>query len=144
MGSELMCKAVFGKQSGEGKALLETNEILFRGPFRLKIPLKSISAIEAKSGKLHVTFPDGKATFELGPAAEKWLEKIRNPRSLLDKLGVKPESRVAVDGIGDQKLLRQIRERVPKLAESDCDILFFGADDTAALKRLRPLQKRIK
>src|SRR5436309_914571 len=119
MGSELMCKAVFGKQSGEGKALLETNEILFRGPFRLKIPLKSISAIQAKSGKLHVTFPEGKATFELGPAAEKWLEKIRNPRSLLDKLGVKPASRVAIDGVTDPELLRQIRKCVPKLVDNE-------------------------
>jgi len=33
MGNEVTCKVQFGKQQSEGKALLETNEILFRGGF---------------------------------------------------------------------------------------------------------------
>ena len=37
MGKELNCSVRFGKQQSEGKALLETSEILFRGEFRLKI-----------------------------------------------------------------------------------------------------------
>ena len=40
----------------------------------------------------HCTVRYGEATFELGPKAERWAERIRNPKSLLDKLGVKPES----------------------------------------------------
>ena len=38
MGNEARCKVRFGKQESEGKALLETSEVLFRGDFRLKIP----------------------------------------------------------------------------------------------------------
>lgn len=37
MGNELKWHAKFGKQQSEGRALLETNEIIFRGDFRLKI-----------------------------------------------------------------------------------------------------------
>src|SRR6266480_3934010 len=38
VGNEMSCKVRFGKQESDGKALLETSEILFRGDFRLKIP----------------------------------------------------------------------------------------------------------
>ena len=31
MGSELPCRATMGDRSGAGKALLETNELVFRG-----------------------------------------------------------------------------------------------------------------
>lgn len=145
MGNEMKCEAHWGRQSGEGKALLETNEILFRGAFRLKIPLKSISAIEARGGKLLVTFPEGQASFALGQdLAEKWRHKILNPKSLMDKLGVKPESRVNLDGVEDPAFLADLRQRGPIIATQDCDIVFFGAETAAALKKLVALQKRIR
>ena len=34
----------------------------------------------------------------LGPAAEKWAAKLSSPKSLVEKLGVKPGSRVATVG----------------------------------------------
>jgi hypothetical protein len=37
MGSEVKCWVRSGKQESEGKALLETSEIIFRGDFRLKL-----------------------------------------------------------------------------------------------------------
>ncbi len=41
MGQETVCKArVHGKIS-QGKALLETDYVLFRGDFRVKIPFRS-------------------------------------------------------------------------------------------------------
>ena len=46
MGNEVKCRARFGKQESEGKALLETSEIIFRGDFRLKIPFATIQSIK--------------------------------------------------------------------------------------------------
>src|ERR1700735_5068440 len=40
MGQEIKCRVEFGKEKSEGKALLETAEVLFRGGFRLKIPFQ--------------------------------------------------------------------------------------------------------
>ena len=40
MGREARCEVHYGRQTSEGKALLETSEILFRGDFRLKIPMQ--------------------------------------------------------------------------------------------------------
>ena len=50
MGNEAFCKVRVGKQESEGKALLETSEILFRGDFRLKIPLSTVKSAKAGSG----------------------------------------------------------------------------------------------
>src|SRR5258708_1569371 len=145
MGMEATCRITFGKKTAEGKALLETEEILFRGPFSLKIPFKSIANVEARGGKLHVNFPGGPAVLDLGKeAAEKWFIKIRYPKSLMDKLGVKRGSRVNIDGVGDAEFLAQLNERAPQTAAHDCEIVFFGAENAAVLKRLAPLKRRIK
>ena len=79
MGAEAKCALAFGRQRAEGKALLETDQLIFRGgAVRLSIPYKSISSVEAKGDALRVTFPDGTATFTIGGAAAKWAEKIQN------------------------------------------------------------------
>jgi hypothetical protein len=144
MGMEAKCRATCGAQTGHGTALLETSEILFRGPFRLRIPFKTISTMEVSDGQLIVSFPEGPAAFELGQAAaEKWRQKILNPPALMDKLGVKAGSRVSVDGVDDPAFLRELKSRGPVTARTKCDFMFFGADRDAALKRLPALIGRI-
>jgi len=141
MGSEAQCTVQFGKQRSEGTAQLETDHLLFRGAFRLKIPHKAITTLDADRTTLRVTFPEGTALFELGPAAAKWADKIRNPTSLLDKLGVKPGMRVAVLGIDDESFLEQLTARTTEVArrtpKKDTEIIFFGADSVADLVRQR-------
>ena len=39
MGKEAVCHAKFGRESGQGLALLETDELVFRGEFRVSVPL---------------------------------------------------------------------------------------------------------
>ena len=144
MGSEAQCTVQFGKQRSEGTAQLETDHLLFRGAFRLKIPHKAITTLDADRTTLRVTFPEGTALFELGPAAAKWADKIRNPTSLLDKLGVKPGMRVAVLGIDDASFLEQLATRTTEVArrtpKKDTEIIFFGADAIADLARLEKLR----
>ena len=54
MGQELKCRVEFGEQSSEGKALLESTEIIFRGGFRLKIPFQVILSMQDSDGKLKI------------------------------------------------------------------------------------------
>jgi hypothetical protein len=144
MGAESQCVVHFGGQRSEGKALLETDELIFRGRFRLAIPRKSITKLDAADGTLRVTFPDGTAVFELGPTAAKWADKIKNPPSLLDKLGVKPDIRVAVVGVDDESFLEELSKRTGSIArrtpKRDTDIIFFGADAVTDLTRLAKLR----
>jgi hypothetical protein len=144
MGAESQCTVQFGKQRSEGKAQLETDHLLFRGTFRLEIPHKAITKLDADAGTLRVTFPEGTALFELGPSAAKWAEKIRNPPSLLDKLGVKPGMRVAVLGIDDASFLEQLGSRTTDVArrtpKKNTEVVFFGANAVSDLARLETLR----
>jgi hypothetical protein len=132
MGNEINCSVQFGNQESVGKALLETNEILFRGKFRLKIPFSSIKSVKAADGGLHVHTPDGLAVFHLGPAAEKWRDKILHPKSRIEKLGVKPGARVSLLGEFEPEFLREVSELTKSVSQgkvaSDSECIFFVVD----------------
>jgi len=141
LGAENRCRVRFGKRSGEGRALLETNELIFRGDFRLVIPFKDIHNVNAVEGELRVRFSGGEAVFELGPLAEKWAAKILHPKSTIEKLGVKPGMRVTFVGAQDaafEKDLRGISKCAKRLGPK-CELIFFGADSAAELKRVPKL-----
>jgi hypothetical protein len=149
MGQEATCKLRLGKKFSEGKALLESEELIFRGgELRLKIPFREITSLEAKAGWLRVTFPEGVVIFELGAQAAKWAEKIKNPKSLVDKLGVKAGFRVAILGVKDAGFRRDLETRTRDIVEGktarDSDLVFFGAERAEELKELRRLQKALK
>ena len=126
MGQEIKCKVEFGKESSEGKALLESTEVLFRGGFRLKIPFQTITGLDAAAGKLKIQFAEGSATFHLGPAAEKWAAKIRNPPSRLDKLGVKPGTKVHLINKHDDDFRKELEERGAVLSKTKPDLVFLS------------------
>lgn len=113
MGQELRCTVRIGERVSEGKALLETDELVFRGDdgFRLKVPFKSMRSVGARDGGLQFESPDGSVVFELGAQAEKWAQKILYPKPLLDKLGVKTGMRVLVSGVADEGFLADLRGR---------------------------------
>lgn len=67
MGAEARCTFAFGKKRAEGKALRETDALIFRGgDVRLSVPYRQIPKVEANAGALRVTFPDGLAVFAIG------------------------------------------------------------------------------
>ena len=140
MGAEAKCRAELDGRRLSGTALLETEELLFRGDVRVKIPFKRMTKVEASNGRLEITYDAGRAAFELGPAAATWAEKIRSPKSLLDKLGVKPEHRVTVVGIDDAEFLEQLARRAAAVTSGrfakQSDIVFLGADSATDLRRI--------
>ena len=148
MGQEAQCTARFGGKISRGKALLESTELIFRGDFRMKIPFKAVESATAEKGVLRIKFTEGTAVFELGAPAEKWAHKILHPKSLLDKLGIKPGAVVALLGITDADFRRQLAERTPKIAEGkprqDADFIFYGAEDKSSLARLKSLASFLK
>lgn len=115
MGQEAECVLHYNGSSANGKALLETDRLLFRGEMRLHIPFGEVTALEAADGRLRITTVSGTAIFELGGQAARWADRIRNPRTLMDKLGVKPGDRVVVLRINDPIFNAQLRARQPVL-----------------------------
>lgn len=145
MGNEAVCKLRYGGKAFSGKALLETSEILFRGDTRLKIPFASIKALQAREGELHIRTNDGLAIFELGPQAEKWREKIANPKTLLDKLGVKPGETVSLAGQFPAEFLASLKKHgaviLQEKAAKDTPWIFLAADSRQELPQVKTLAK---
>src|SRR5262245_30669534 len=105
MGQEAICRARVDGRATEGKARLEETHLVFRGDVPFKVALKDLRRVDARAGTLRLEWADGKAALDLGDQAARWAEKIRNPPSLLDKLGVKPGARVSVIGLDDRAFL---------------------------------------
>jgi len=147
MGAEAPCTLRFEGETAVGKALLETEELLFRpgerGGRRLVVPLREIARAEARDGVLRIGWGAASADFVLGAVAAKWLEKIKNPRSRLDKLGIKAGQRVALVGAVEEGFAAELEARGAAIAAASArapaDVVFLAADRRAALSRLASL-----
>jgi len=75
-------------------------------------------------------------------------EKSYANRPLLDKLGVMPESRIALINIRDQFFLAQLEGRAADVSRGwprkDSDLIFFVVESTAELKELVSLRVSLK
>jgi Protein of unknown function (DUF3052) len=148
MGAEAKCTATISGKKAVGKALLETDELIFRGDdVRLTIPYKSISSIDVKDGVLHIAWLSGVASFELGPSAVKWADRIRHPPSRIDKLDVKPGQLVLFVGIRDATLREEIETRgatVLARVIDPVDAIFVAVNERGDLERLATVQQFLK
>lgn len=151
MGLEATCSLRLGRVTCPGRAHLDADRLTFRGGARLDIPLKSVkSAAAGKGGALVITHEGFTVTLMLGDraTAEKWALKIRHPRRLVDKLGLKPGARAAVIGIDDPGFLRDATERLgaaPATKPGDnLDLIFYAADSAAELAQLKSLKSHLQ
>jgi hypothetical protein len=136
-----------GGKSARGKALLETQELIFRGELRLRIPFASIKEVKAAGGALTVRWSEGEAAFALGAEAEAWAARIKNPPSRLDKLGVKAGLRLAVVGALEPAFLAEARGRGAEIVTGkarDVDLLFFAVEKKSELGRLASLRQALQ
>lgn len=148
MGNEAKCTVRFGKNPSQGKARLETREILLRGDFRLRIPFASIESAKAAEGELRLETANGLAVFELGPAAEKWRDKIHHPKSRIEKIGVKRGTRVSLVETFDEEFLMELKPLAsPSLTgkfRKDTDTIFSAAETQKGLSEVAKLAKSLK
>jgi len=143
MGAEVKCRVIFGGQTSEGKALLETNEIIFRGDFRLKISLKEIKKLKASKDELRILFPKGEAIFVLGAQTAKWAQQILHPKSVIEKIGVRNGAKAVVIGVNDEDFLKKLGgvAAISDRLGRSCEVIFFGANSAEDLKRVPALVK---
>ena len=147
MGREAVCKAVIGGVAAEGRALLETDEVLFRGTPRLKLKFADITAMAVKGEALVLRHAGGAAKLMLGAKeAAVWLERIRKPPELLTKLGIGAGTKVTALGVDDAEFAAAARVvttvRRDRKAKG-LDVVLFGAESRAALEGLKRLERLI-
>ncbi len=141
MGMEALCNATWGARTSHGKALLETDYILFRGDFRLKVLFADLQGVHADKGMLILQFKAGPASLHLGAAAEKWAEKILRPASRFQKLGIKPGVRIALAGSFDPVFTGEVREYLTSLQSSD--LVFLALESSVDLGNLPEVVRRL-
>ena len=148
MGQEVICTARWGGKSVRGKALLETSEIIFRGEGPLKIPYSTIRGMETRDGELRIKTGNGLVVFQLGEQAEKWQQKIANPKSVVEKLGVKPGEPVAVFGNMDSEFLKKLKaQNSPLIVEKIADgarWIFLACESQVGLRALKKIAQTLK
>jgi hypothetical protein len=152
MGNEVNCRVRYGKQESEGKVLLETSEIIFRGDFRLKISFAAILSAKVVGDELQLQTAEGVAIFELGAsAAQKWREKILHPKTRIEKLGIKPGMKVSLIGFEDQdeEFLKELQttEAVMTPAKNglpkECDCILLRTDTKQQLAQVATIARKM-
>ena len=143
MGSEAHCRVEIGGESADAKALLETEELIVRGAVRAKIPFREAKDVSAESGVLRLRWNGCDVRVHVGRDAAKWAEKIRNPKSVAGKLGVKPGQKISIIGKLDESFLKGIDVDVSRRLRRGSDIIFFAATERADLKRLAELRESL-
>lgn len=139
MGKEAHVSARFADGADQGRLQYEAPRLIFRGAQRRVWTGEGLAGVRAEGEDL--VLADG-ARFALGAkAAASWADAIANPRSRLDKLGVKPGMRVAVLGVDDDAILGELTDRGAVVVNdlAALEVLFYAADSDADLARIGEL-----
>jgi hypothetical protein len=141
MGNVRKTRVTTGGRSYDGEALLETSELIVRGEKRVVIPFASIRSLDARDGRLII---NEDLTLDLGDEATKWAEKIRNPKSVVQKLGVKAGHQVLLVNIDDTSFAHDLASAGAVIAKGkNRDAIFYGANTRDDLSRLSKLRESL-
>jgi len=143
MGKEAHVRAHFQDGPDEGRLQFEPPKLIFRGRARHVFEGEALTGVRAEAGELMLA---GGARFALGEkAAASWADAILNPKTRMQKIGVKPGMRTAVLGVADATLSAELAEAggVPAEALEDLDLLFYAADSAVELARIGDLLPRL-
>jgi hypothetical protein len=141
---EVTCKAQVQKKSMEVKAWLEGDHVLIRGgDVKWKVAFADLRKVSTENGVLTLDFTGGPVKLELGePAADKWAKKIMHPPTRMDKLGIKPGTKVHLVGEFEDQFTRETAALMAPAKQSD--LLFLAADEVKELKRVAALGKQLQ
>jgi hypothetical protein len=138
MGAEATCRV-----SAELKVLLETDEIIVRG----RVPFSAITDVKADGGRLLLRTATGDISLDLGSAASKWAEKIRSPKSLIDKLGVAKDAVVSVLAVDDAEFLDALGERTAAITKGRVNagsvLVFLGIERERDLPKIGTVAEKL-
>lgn len=81
------------------------------------------------------------------PSKPRAPERNYSHRTLAEKLGIKPDQRIAVLGVEDAEFQRNLEAIVPDYSPgnriNDADLIFFSAEVKEDLSKLKPLSRSI-
>ena len=145
MGNEAKCVARIDGQKVQGKVLLETGELIFRGAeCRVKIAFGEMKGVTAAHGELGIRTKDREFAFAVGAAAEKWREKILHPKTRVEKLGVKPGLSVAVIGDVEKEFAKELKQSKAEVVADGAEAVFLFVEGSGDSGNIAKAAKKIK
>jgi hypothetical protein len=148
MGTEITGEAKYRRASYRVSLHLDSKTLTLRDELKLSIPLKDVRQAVPKDGQLTIAWNDEKIVLQVGAQSERLAKKILNPPSLLEKLGIKPNSSVSVVGLDDEPFLEELRQRADSVtdgkANPQSDIIIVRVDGRKNLERLKALRRSLK
>ena len=144
MGREARCHARWGTRSGEVTVLIEPPELIARGAFRARARLDELGEVRAEGGTLRCSAGGEQIELALGPLAARWATAlVAPPPSLAKKLGLKPTTRVWVEGeVDDEALAAALAQATRANDATDIDVIVARIDDAAALASVLKVHAR--
>jgi hypothetical protein len=136
VGAEATCHVRLNQSESVGKAHCGDGEIDFRGDFRFRWNWSELSSVEAIEGQLVIRKGTDEAILELGDLAEKWCHAILNPKTRLDKLGLKPNHSYQAWGEFDEAFPDELVKRAGSPGIKPLDIVFIRMDSVGDLPKL--------
>lgn len=148
MGTAITTKVRINNREVDANVLLETGALILRGELGMTIPFNEMKSLTSKDGVLSFSFRGKRVAIAIGVKAKKWFEKIKNPKSVLDKLGVTADSKVSVINFKEEKFLSDIQKKAAVVilgkAAKDSDLMFYEANSAKEVEQLALLKKYLK
>jgi hypothetical protein len=148
MGTEITGAAKYRRASYRVSLHLDSKTLTLRDELKLSIPLKDVRQAVPKDGQLTIAWNDEKIVLHIGAQSERLAKKILNPPSLLEKLGIKPNSAVSVVGLDDEPFLEDLRQRAGSVtdgkAKPQSDVIIVRIDGRKNLERLKTLRRSLE
>ncbi|HKP63845.1 MAG TPA: hypothetical protein VJV78_44225 [Polyangiales bacterium] len=147
MGLEAKIKVGWQNKTAQVRVHLDSNKLDVYLKPALHVPFSEMRGIEVGNGELRMRVDGSPLVLQLGAAAERWATKIKNPKSVLDKLGVKAgDARVALINFEDPDFEAELLTRVPRLYKkpiADAELVFLRVKTVKDLERLSGLRERL-
>lgn len=125
----------------EINAILESTELIIRGPYKLRAPLQKIQNLSINGVCLCFEFEGDAYRLELGPNAKKWHDKIlAPPKTLSEKLGLKAGLKIhALSQVSSDELKLAISASLDAYENANLTIAEIKSEDdlNLALKNNR-------
>ncbi|MBX3095891.1 MAG: hypothetical protein KF812_03435 [Fimbriimonadaceae bacterium] len=144
MGAERTCRIHLPDGEFEGWAHCGSGEISFRGEKSFRWKWTDLAHIESSNGALTIQRGDIEATLFLGEDAARWHHAILNPKSLIDKLGVKKGMAVTIGAGFDPDFRREVEDRIGCEGTAPFDCAFISLttnEDLPAVVECRSIIK---
>jgi hypothetical protein len=147
MGNSKKARLDLDGKTYEGEAQLESSELLFHGDRRVIIAFQQIASVTAVDGELRIRYAGRDAVLHLGSDAPKWAEKILHPKTVVQKLGIRPGQHVSVVHLDDESFITNLHAAGAMATKgkpkSGSDAIFYGASTRADLARLSTLKSSL-